>query len=181
MTTLALEVFADETFDLALAAPRFVLWRRGNEVRMNVDERDAARVRRSLAFRGVAASVVAEDVPAAPALVRALGTDLAPARLRPEDLDVIDVRVLPLADATARALRRPLRLWPLGARRRSRCRALLRGADALLEVRRTAWCARETLRSNRTSLRPVLFDHSADPRPMRVYASERTLTRWIRG
>ena len=85
-----------------------------------------------LAFHGVRATVTPEDVPVPPSLVRAVGTALAPARLHAEDLDVVDVRVVPLGEATARLLRRPIRFWPLGARRRSRCRALLRNADALL-------------------------------------------------
>lgn len=181
MTSLTLELVSHEPFDLALEAPRFVLWRRGTEVRVSLDERHVARVRRALALRGVRATVAQGDMPAPPSLVRAVGTALAPARLQAEDLDVVEVRVVPLGEATAQALRRPVRFWPLGARRRSRCRALLRGADALLEIRRTAWCARGTLRANRQTLRPVLFDAAAAPRPMRVYASERSLTRWIEG
>jgi hypothetical protein len=181
MTTLRLEVVTRDPFDLAFEAPRFVLWRRGTEVRVSLDERHVARVRGALALRGVRASVVAGDLPVAHGLVRAIGTSVAPARLQPEELDVVEVRVVPLAEATMRALRRPLRHWPLGTRRRSRCRALLRGVDSLLEIRRAAWCGRGTLRTNRRTLRPVLFDVAAAPRPMRVYASEQTLTRWIEG
>jgi hypothetical protein len=120
-------------------------------------------------------------VPERPSLVRAVGTALAPARLEADDLDIVEVRVVPLGEATARLLRRPVRHWPLGARRRARCRSLLRGTDALLEIRRTAWCARGTLRANRHTLRPVLFDSTATPRPLHAYASERSLTRWIEG
>ncbi|HEV2250136.1 MAG TPA: hypothetical protein VGT60_06500 [Candidatus Limnocylindria bacterium] len=181
MTTLALEALTDDPFDLALAAPRLTLWRRGHDVRINVDERQVAGLRRALAVRGVAAGVIPPDPLVAPPLVRALGRGLAPAILGPDELDIVDVRLVPLAEATAYALRRPLRPWPLGQRRRSRCRALLRGADALLEIRRTAWCARQTLRANRRTFRPVLFDRAAGAPPLRVYASERLLTQWIRG
>jgi hypothetical protein len=181
LTTLTLELASYEPFDLAFAAPRFVLWRRGTEVRLSLDERHVARVRRALALHGVRATVTPEDVPVPPSLVRAVGTALEPARLQAEDLDVVDVRVVPLGEATARVLRRPVRFWPLGARRRSRCRALLQNADALLEIRRTAWCARATLRAHRHTLRPVLFDAAATARPMCVYASERSLTRWVEG
>ncbi len=113
--------------------------------------------------------------------IRAVGIGLAPARLAPGDLDVVEVRVVPLAEATARALARPLRAWPAGVRRRSRCSALLRGNDALLEVRRTAWCDRDTLRRDHRALRPVLFDAGAAALPIRIYASENALTRWIEG
>ena len=181
MTTLTLDVLRPEPFDLALDAPHFVLLRRGAEVRMSLDDRHVARVRRALAFRGVRTSIVSDDLPKAPRSVRAVGTALAPARLGPTDLDVIEVRVVPLAEATMRALRRPIRSWPVGAGRRSRCRALLRGSDALLEVRRTAWCARDSIRANRRILRPVLFDVAATAPPLRFHASDRALTRWIQG
>ncbi|MCA1831509.1 MAG: hypothetical protein LC750_01995 [Actinobacteria bacterium] len=181
MTTLVLEVLAHDPIDLALAAPRFVLWRRGGHVRMSVDDQHSETVRRALALRGVRTSVVTEAIPTPPMLVRALGMALAPARLQEDDLDIVDVRVVPLAEATARAVRRPFRYWPLGERRRSRCRALLRGSDALLDIRRTAWCSRGTLRANRSALRPVLFDLAATAPAMRVYASDHALTRWIRG
>lgn len=181
MTTLRLEVVARDPFDLAFEAPRFLLWRRGADVRMTLDESYVARVRRALALHGVRASIVPGDVPEAPPLVRALGMALAPAPLGPDDLDLMEVRTVPLGEATRRALRRPIPRWPLGMRRRSRCRALLRGTDALLEIRRTAWCGRGTLRANRRTLRPVLFDTRAEPRTIRAYASDRALTRWIEG
>jgi hypothetical protein len=181
MTGLTLELASHEPFDLALEAPRFVLWRQGTQVRLCLDDRHVARVRRALALRGVRAIDASGDLPVPPRLVRAVGIALEPARLQAEDLDVVEVRVVPLGEATARLLRRPSRLWPLGARRRARCRALLRTADALFEIRRTAWCARATLRAHRRSLRPVLFDVSAASPRMRVYASECSLTRWIEG
>ena len=181
MTSLVLEVLSPAPFDLALEAPRFVLWRRGGEVRVSIDECHVARVRRALALSGVRATLAHGDLPTPPTLVRAVGTALTPVRLGVDDLDVVEVRVVPLGEATARLLRRPIRYWPLGPRRRSRCRALLRGADAALEIRRMAWCTRATLRANRHTLRPVLFDVAAAPRPMRAYASERSLTKWIEG
>lgn len=181
MSTLILERRGEEPFDLALDAPRFALWRRGADVHLTLDDDHVGRVRRALAFRGVQTEVVAGGVPDAPRAVRAVGTALAPVRLRPGDLDLIEVRLVPLSEATARAVRRRIRWWPLGAKRRARCRALLRGSDALFEVRRTVWCARDTIRANRRTLRPVLFDAAAMARTMRFDASEHALTRWIGG
>ena len=181
MTTLVLGLISHEPCDLAFEAPRFVLWRRGSEVRVTLEERHVTRVQRALGLCGVRATLVEGDVPERPALLRAVGTALAPARLSADDLDIVDVRVVPLGEASARLLRRPVWHWPLGARRRSQCRSLLRGTDALLEIRRTAWCAGGTLRANRHALRPVLFDVAATPRPLRAYASEQPLTRWIEG
>jgi hypothetical protein len=167
-------------FDLALDAPRFVLWRQRGAVRLALDERLATAVRRALALEGIRATPEPGGVPVPPALVRAVGTNLAPVRLG-DDLDLIEVTVVPLAEATARVLRRPLRQWPLGARRRTRCRSLLRASDALLEIRRTAWCSRATLRAARRSLRPVLFDLGATSSPIRIYAGDGRLTRRIEG
>jgi hypothetical protein len=181
VTTLLIEPVAREPFDIALDAPRFTLWRQGAEVRMSVDDHLADGIRRGLALRGVRAAVIESHVPPPPRLVRALGTALLPAQLRADDLDVLEVRVIPLGEATARTLRRPARRWPLGARRRSQCRALLRGSDALFEIRRTAWCSRQTLRASRHTLRPALFDPIAAPRTLRVRASEQLLSAWIAG
>jgi hypothetical protein len=181
VTTLLIAPIAPEPFDIALDAPRFTLWRQGVEVRMSVDDRLAEGVRRGLALRGVRATVTDDHMPAPPTLVRALGTALLPARLRPDDLDVLEVRVVPLGEATARALRRPVWRWPLGARRRSHCRALLRGSDAVFEIRRTAWCSRQTLRASRRTLRPALFDPIAAPPTLRARASEQLLSGWIAG
>jgi hypothetical protein len=181
MTGLSLELTSHEPLELAIEAPRFVLWRRGTEVRLCLDDGDVVRVRRALALRGVRATVVPGRVPEPPKLIRAIGIAMAPARLGTEDLDMVDVRVVPLGEATARVLRRPARFWPLGPRRRSRCRSLLRRTDALFEIRRTAWCVRATLRAHRRTLRPALFDVGAASPLMRIYASERPLTRWIAG
>jgi hypothetical protein len=181
VTTLVIEPVAPDPFDIALDAPRFTLWRQGVDVRMSVDDPFADGIRRGLALRGVGAAVIDGHVPPPPMLVRALGTALLPARLHPDDLDVLEVRVVPLGEATARTLRRPVRRWPLGARRRSQCRALLRGSDLVFEVRRTAWCSRQTLRASRATLRPALFDPIAAPRTLRARASEQQLSGWIRG
>ena len=89
--------------------------------------------------------------------------------------------VVPLREATHRLTRRPFRGWPLGASRRSRCRALLRGTDVLLEVRRSAWCRRSTLADARRDLRPVLFDRAATPRAQRIFAADGVLTHWVNG
>jgi len=182
VTTLRLELEAHGNFDLALDAPRFVLWRQRGAVWLSLDDAAASRVRRLLALNGVRATPQPDGpVPAPPGLVRAVGTGLAPARLDGDDLDVVDVTVVPLSGATARALRRPSRYWPLVARRRTRCRALLRATEAVLEVHRTAWCSRATLRAARRSLRPALFDAGAASPPIRAYATDGRLTRWVEG
>jgi hypothetical protein len=182
VTTLRLELEAHQNFDLALDAPRFVLWRHRGVVWLSLDDDAAVKVRRQLAFNGVRATPQPTGMrPTPPRLVRAVGTGLAPARLDGDDLDIIEVTVASLRDATTQVLRRPFRRWPLGTRRRTRCRALLRDSDLVLELRRTAWCSRATLRAARGSLRPALFDVGAASPSIRVYATEGRLTCWIEG
>jgi hypothetical protein len=182
VTTLLIAPDGLSSLDLACAAAeRFVLWRRGGEVRLQFDDRHATVVRRSLAVQGAHVTLSEGGLPAAPQLLAAIGTGLKPTRLADAELDVLEVHVVPLAAATRGLLRRPFRPWPLGRRRRSRCRALLRGTDALLEVRRSAWCERATLARARRDLRPVLFDHAATPRAHRIYAADGLLSRWING
>jgi len=182
VTTLRLELEAHDNFDLALDASPFTLWRQRGAVWLRVEDAAAARVRRRLALSGVRATPHPDGVPPTPPeRVRAVGISLVPARLDADDLDLVEVTVVTLGDATARVLRRPTRYWPIGARRRARCRGLLRASEAVLELRRTAWCSRATLRAARGALRPVLFDVGAASPPIRAYATEGRLTRWIEG
>jgi len=51
----------------------------------------------------------------------------------------------------------------------------------VFEIRRTAWCSRQTLRASRRTLRPALFDPIAAPRTLRARASEQLLSEWIAG
>lgn len=179
MTTLRLEPHAGARLDHVIATCRCTLWRRGGAVLLAIDDAEVGRIRRELAFLGVRATPTADVVPTPPALVRAVGVGLAPVQLQDGELDLIEVEPIGLAAATGRALRRPFRAWPIGRRRRSRCRALLRGTDASFEARRTAWCTRATLRAAGGSLRPALFDRAARSRAHRLLASDAHLSRWI--
>lgn len=183
MKTLRIAPDGGTTVDLAcIGASRFVLWRQGGEVRLTLDDRDEGAMRSALAWGGIRAMRSDEGVPEPPRLRAAIGTGLLPARLTAADeIDVLEVRVVPSSEATARLTRRLILLWPLGGRTRARCRALLHGVDAQFEVRRRAWCGRSTLGAARHSLRPVLFDRSATPPVIRVYAAEGALSRWING
>lgn len=183
MTTLRIVSVGRRELDLACsAAGRFTLWRQGGDVRLTLDERQVTAVRRALALLGVRATSSDLGAPEARRSLAAIGTGLAPVRLAgPDEIDVLDVRVVPLNEATSTLTRRATRLWPLAGPRRARCRGLLRGTDALFEVRRSAWCGRSTLAAARHSLRPVLFDRSATPRALRVYAAEGALARWVDG
>lgn len=183
MTTLLIAADGRSSLELACAASdRFVLWRRGNQVRLLLDDRHATGVRRALAFRGLSVAAGEDRLPEPPRLRAAIGTGLAPTTLADDiELDMLEIRVVPLGEATQSLLRRPFRSFPLGARRRSRCRALLRGTDVLLEVRRSAWCGRATLSRARHDLRPLLFDRTAMAPVHRVFAADGVISRWVNG
>ncbi len=183
MTTLQLGSAGQLDLDLACAvAGAFRLWRRAGAVCLTVDDRHVPSVRRALALRGVGTTPCDGNLTEPTGLVAAIGIGLAPARLNgPDEIDVLDVRVVPLSDATARLTRRFMRVSRLGGRRRIRCRGLLRESDALLEIRRSAWCGGSTLGGARRALRPVLFDRTATPSPLQAYAADGVITRWING
>ena len=183
MTTLLVTADGRSSLELACAAAdRWVLWRRGGQVRLVLDDRHATPVRRALAFRGLPVAPAGDGLPDPPRLLAAIGTGLAPTALADDtELDMLEIRVVPLGEATRGLLRRPFRSFPLGPGRRARCRALLRGTDVLLEVRRSAWCGRATLSRSRHDLRPLLFDRTALPPAHRVFAADGVISRWVNG
>ncbi len=123
MTTLRLEPIGGAALDLALlVAPEFTLWRRDGAIQLTLADDIASRVARSLAFGGVRARAYDGPPPIAPpALARAIGIRLDPVPLAAGELDLLEVRRIALAAATAELLRRRLPGWPLAARRRARC------------------------------------------------------------
>ena len=183
MTTLLLEVVAAADIDLALASvPELRLWRAGDAVHLSIDASQATRVTRLLAFAGVRATASDDQLPRpAAGLIRAIGFSAAPVELAGPEFEVLDLRRVEVGPATARLTGRLSRRWPLAARRRSRVRALLRETDVEFAVRREAWCTRPTVRGARHALRPVLFDRGAAAGPFRVFATDGSLARWMRG
>jgi len=170
--------------DHALAvAPTVTLTRQGGVLYADVVEGDAAGLIRALAFAGVAATVCAAD-PVGPRAVPAIGRDLAPLPAGLVDVDSVRVRRLALGEATREILRRRwAALRGPSSAARERCRAVLRGEDAVFAWERRAWGPRERLRDPRTraSLRPIVFDREALVRASegRTYASEGAIGRWL--
>ena len=146
--------------------------------------RDA--LRRGLAFAGVGASDDELPVPRAD-LVPALASDLCPAT--EPALEALALSRLELSASTRRALgHRWLRAMSPGYRRRRRtaCRALLRGSDDVVRWERRAWLAPGAIRlaSVRRSFRPIVFDRAAldslRPGGM-LHADDGAITRWAFG
>lgn len=179
MTTRRLAPGAHRPLDLERRAARFTIWRLGSNLRPGADDRYVDQLRLAFALHGVA---VPEDVPppTSPAVVRAVAVTREPVRLGADDLDV-EIRVLPLAEATRRELHRPIPIRPAAERRRARCPMPLRRKGTVLEICRTAWCGRATLRSLRRALRPVLFDPTAAAPLRRRAARQQELAWWAAG
>jgi len=132
------------------------------------------------------AGVRARPCPGLPApaagLRPAIAFDLTPLGDALQAIDVVEVRAVPLGEASA-ALMRSHVPW-LRAPRRSReaCRRLLRDDDAVLGWRRVLWCSVASLRVARARirLRPVVFDKDALARRdlQWTYASDGAIERW---
>jgi len=112
----------------------------------------------------------------------AIALDLVPVVGIPEAIDIVELRPIPLSEASAVLMRRRIR-W-LGASRAGRdaCLRLLRDEDAVVGWRRIVWCSVAALRSarQRVRLRPVVFDRGAIERhPFQwSYASKGAVERW---
>lgn len=135
-----------------------------------------------LALAGVRATRCS-GVPAPAAGVRpAIAFDLVPLDDAFEAIDVVEVRQIPLGDASAHLMHRRLPWSGVSRSERDACRRLLRDEDATLGWRRVVWCPVSSLRAARARvrLRPVVFDRAAvDRQPLRwTYASDGAIERW---
>ncbi|MGH2492678.1 MAG: hypothetical protein ACRDF9_14365 [Candidatus Limnocylindria bacterium] len=112
----------------------------------------------------------------------AIALDLVPLDGAFPAIDVVEVRWIPLSDASAALMRRRLP-WLRSARpARDACRRLLREEDAVLAWRRIVWCSVASMREarSRVRIRPVVFDRAAVERhPLRwTYVSDGAIERW---
>lgn len=185
MTVLRLEAADANAIDVALGAVGAItLVRRPDGVFAGVREQDADPLIRVLAFAGIAAIPSIVDLAPPPGTHPAVGRDLADLRDLPLALDLVEIRRVPLGEATRASLARALpRLRRPSRAQRERCEALLRERDVALAWRRRVWAARATLRSRlaRSSLRPIVFDRDALTRrdERTVLASEGLIGRWL--
>jgi hypothetical protein len=123
------------------------------------------------------------DVPVPAADLRpAIAFDLAPLDESLRAIDIVEVRPIPLSDASAALMHRRVAWLSNSRAARDACRRLLRDEDAVLGWRRTVWCSIASMRGarKRFGLRPVVFDRAAVQRnPFRwTYVSESALERW---
>ena len=181
-TTFRLEAVRSAAFDRRLArlgAGR--LTRSGNETYLEID-REIDEVTHELALAGVRVTCCVALPGLAAGLRPSIAFDLTPLGEGIQAIDVVEVRALPLSEASAALMRR--RLPWLGGSRQSRvaCRRLLRDDDAVLGWRRIVWCPVASLRvaRARVRLRPVVFDRDAlSGRALQwTYANDGAIERW---
>jgi hypothetical protein len=112
----------------------------------------------------------------------AIAFDLAPLDESLQAIDVVELKRIPLSDASAALMRHRFAWLSTSRAARDMCRRLLRDEDAVLAWRRIVWCSVPSLRvaRKRFGLRPVVFDHAAIERrsPRWTYVSEGAVERW---
>jgi hypothetical protein len=181
-TTVRLEAVQRAAFDCRLArlgAGR--LTRSAHDTYLAID-RGLDEVTHELALAGVRVTGCPALPGPAVAFRPAIAFDLTPLGDGLQGIDVVEVRAVPLSEASAALMRRRLP-WLQGSRQsREACRRLLRDDDAVLGWRRIVWCSVGSFRvaRRRVRLRPVVFDKDAlGGRALQwTYASDGAIERW---
>ena len=181
-TTLRLEAVQRAAFDCHLArlgAGR--LTRSAHDTYLETD-RGIDEVTHELALAGVrVARCLALPGPAA-GFRPAIAFDLTPLGDGLQGIDVVEVRAVPLGEASATLMRCRLPWQRASRQSREACRRLLRDDDVVLGWRRTVWCSAGSLRAARAHvrLRPVVFDRDAlaDRALQWTYANDAAVERW---
>ena len=134
-----------------------------------------------LALAGVRSSWSSAPSPRA-GLRAAIALDLEPLAGVLDAVDVVELRRIPLGEASSMLMRRRMRWLPSSQAARDACLRLLREEDALIGWRRIVWCTVAVMRVARggVRLRPVVFDRAAvDRQTLRwTYASEGAIGNW---
>jgi len=181
-TTLRLEAVQRAAFDCRLArlgAGR--LTRSAHDTYLEID-RGLDEVTHELALAGVRVTRCLALPGPAVAFRPAIAFDLTPLGNGLQGIDVVEVRAVPLSEASAALMRRRVPWLPGSRQSREACRRLLRDDDAVLGWRRIVWCSVGSLRMARARvrLRPIVFDRDAlGGRALQwTYASDGAIERW---
>ncbi len=181
-TTLRLEAVRCTAFDVHLArlgGARLI--RTGASTYLET-EIGIENARHQLALAGIRVVPCSGAPTPGASLRRAVAFDLVPLDDSLEAIDVVELREIPLSEASAELMRRRVPWLRRSPARQDACRRLLRGDDAVLGWRRVVWCSIRSLRAARRSvrLRPVVFDATAIERAALkwVYVSEGAIERW---
>ena len=142
---------------------------------------DADDAVHQLALAGVRSSWSGAPSPG-PGLRPAIALDLEPLDGAFEAIDVVELRRIPLSEASVVLMRRRTPWLRSSQEARDACLRLLREEDAVIGWRRVVWCTVAVMRvaRGRVRLRPVVFDRAAvDRQTLRwTYASEGAIGNW---
>lgn len=112
----------------------------------------------------------------------AVALDLVPLDGAFQAIDVVEVRQIPLRDASAALMHRRLPWLRSSRSARDACLRLLRDEDAVIGWRRIVWCSVPSMRAARVRvrLRPVVFDRAAvTHQQLRwTYVSDGAIEQW---
>jgi hypothetical protein len=181
-TALRLEAVRCAAFDRRLArlgAGR--LTRSAHDTYLEID-RGLDEATHELALAGVrVTSCLALPAPAV-GFRPAMAFDLTPLGDGLQGIDVVEVRAIPLGEASVELMRRRLPWLRASRQSREACRRLLRDDDVVLGWRRIVWCSVGSLRlaRARVRLRPIVFDRDAlAGRALQwSYANDAAIERW---
>lgn len=180
--TLRLEAVGRTQFDSALARLGAGRLTRAAAVTFLETDRGIEDATYQMALAGVRVTRCSGSPGPAAGLRPAVGFDLVPLGDALHAIDIVELRPVPLGDASAALMHR--RLPWLGSSRAARdaCRRLLRDEDAVVGWRRIVWCSVASLRVARglVRLRPVVFDRAAiEHQELRwTYVNDGEIERW---
>jgi hypothetical protein len=180
-TTLRLEAVRRSAFDTCLARLGGGRLTRAEGVTyLEIDSavEDATYQLALAGIRGSWSSVPGPETGLRPAIA----LDLKPLDAAFGALDVVELRRIPLSDASAVLLHRRLPWLQSSQAARDACLRLLREEDAVIGWRRVVWCSLAAWRVSRARirLRPVVFDRAAVDRPTLrwTYVSDGAIGNW---
>ncbi|HUG05992.1 MAG TPA: hypothetical protein VMQ78_05615 [Candidatus Limnocylindria bacterium] len=181
-TALRLEAVERSAFDARIARLGGGRLTRSAAALYLESERAVDDVTHQLALAGIRVSRCAGVPDRAPSLRPAIAFDLTPLDDSYQAVDVVELRRIPLCEASDALMHRRLP-WQRSSRAaRDECLRLLREEDAVMGWRRMVWCSVAAMRVVRTRvrLRPVVFDRAAlEQSPSRwTYASAGAVERW---
>ena len=180
-TTLRLDAIRRSAFDARLAQLGDGRLTRSVGVTYFESDHDVEDATHQLALAGIHGSW--SSVPSPETGLRpAIALHLEPLDAAFRAIDVVELRRIPLSDATAALMRRRLPWLRSSQAKRDACLRLLREEDAVIGWRRIVWCSVAAMRIARARirLRPVVFDRAAvDRQALRwTYVSDGAIEHW---
>ena len=180
-TTLRLDPVRQSAFDVRIAQLGAGKLTRAAGVTYLESDREVDEATHQLALAGVRSSWSSAPSPGA-GLRPAIALHLQPLDRMIEAVDVVELRRIPLSEASAVLMRRRMPWLRSSQAGRDACLRLLRDEDAIIGWRRIVWCTVAVMRvaRGRVPLRPVVFDRAAvDRQTFRwTNASEGAIGNW---